>query len=416
MSEVNSVRLSVIAGALVTVMGACRGDQFGSAVPEIGLPSFAWGNPESEQCDLGGNFGPFEVDPANVCEQSTVNAWNSDAVLDLRLRWSPATFESPTSNPTCVVAFYEHRILSLTQFGSWLMDVRSSPDCESGGTAPPIESVTLHVRMIRELGGVVLHGYTGTCEESLPPGSCWEAALAMAEVRVHDEPTLCLDNPDPASGVFDNSEALCSAFDEQTLVQPLEEGSTINIRPVARFTSDECPELTCGFDSRSSSDSDGSIASRAWQFGDGVGTSTNAVASYTYAEPGTYLVRLFIRDNGGGVDIRKRHISVDLPESQTMSGPELQCTSALWEVWISCEWTGASPNHWTEVWRREKDDPSGWVLIEMVLPGESSYIDTSGSPGTRYVHRVRFNSFDEVGPWSNEEGTYAGECCDPFGP
>jgi PKD repeat protein len=69
-----------------------------------------------------------------------------------------------------------------------------------------------------------------------------------------------------------------------------------NVAPVANFTT-STNGLTATF-TDTSSDSDGSIASRSWNFGDG-STSTVANPSRTYAASGTYNVTLTVTDNGG---------------------------------------------------------------------------------------------------------------------
>jgi xanthomonalisin len=61
----------------------------------------------------------------------------------------------------------------------------------------------------------------------------------------------------------------------------------------------------------SSSDSDGTIASHAWTFGDG-GTSTSASPSHTYASSGTYSVTETVTDDGG--------LSASKTSSVTVSG------------------------------------------------------------------------------------------------
>jgi PKD repeat protein len=61
----------------------------------------------------------------------------------------------------------------------------------------------------------------------------------------------------------------------------------------------------------SSSDSDGTIASRAWTFGDG-STSTATNPSHTYATSGTYSVSLKVTDNGGATNTKTTSVTVSV--------------------------------------------------------------------------------------------------------
>lgn len=72
---------------------------------------------------------------------------------------------------------------------------------------------------------------------------------------------------------------------------------TTNLPPEMRFTVD-CDELRCTFDSAGSSDPDGTIVNRRWNFGDG-DTSQGATATHTYASADTYTVTLTGTDNEG---------------------------------------------------------------------------------------------------------------------
>jgi xanthomonalisin len=80
-----------------------------------------------------------------------------------------------------------------------------------------------------------------------------------------------------------------------------------NTPPVASF-GDTVSGLTANF-TDSSTDADGSIASRAWTFGDGA-TSTATNPSHTYAAGGTYSVTLKVTDNGGASNSTSHSVTV----------------------------------------------------------------------------------------------------------
>jgi carboxypeptidase T len=89
-----------------------------------------------------------------------------------------------------------------------------------------------------------------------------------------------------------------------------------NVAPIANF-SVVSSGLTANF-SDTSSDSDGSIASRSWNFGDGtVSTATNP--SKTYSSGGTYNVSLSVTDNGGLSASKTQAITVGSGGAQTYS-------------------------------------------------------------------------------------------------
>ncbi|AYF26841.1 peptidase [Micromonospora tulbaghiae] len=93
-----------------------------------------------------------------------------------------------------------------------------------------------------------------------------------------------------------------------------------NRPPTASFTV-VTNALTATFTDRSS-DSDGSIASRRWNFGDGT-TSTATNPTKTYSTAGTYTVSLAVTDNQGGVDTASQTVTVGTGGGATL--PE--CTS-----------------------------------------------------------------------------------------
>ena len=87
-----------------------------------------------------------------------------------------------------------------------------------------------------------------------------------------------------------------------------------NQPPTANFTS-ATNALTATF-TDTSTDSDGTIAARAWTFGDG-GTSTATNPSRTYATAGTYNVTLTITDDDGATHATTRAVTVATSAVQT---------------------------------------------------------------------------------------------------
>ena len=86
-----------------------------------------------------------------------------------------------------------------------------------------------------------------------------------------------------------------------------------NVNPVARYTATpitgEAP-LAVSFNGSTSTDADGTIASYAWDFGDG----TNAVgvtATHTYTTPGVYVSTLTVTDDEGGTGVASVIITVN---------------------------------------------------------------------------------------------------------
>ena len=86
-----------------------------------------------------------------------------------------------------------------------------------------------------------------------------------------------------------------------------------NQLPTAAFTQ-SANRLAASFDGSSSNDPDGSIATYAWDFGDGA-TGTGATASHNYAAPGTYSVKLTVTDNKGGSNSVTHDITVTDPNT-----------------------------------------------------------------------------------------------------
>jgi len=124
---------------------------------------------------------------------------------------------------------------------------------------------------------------------------------------------------------------------------PVFVGATQNQPPTASFTS-SCDGLSCTFDASASSDTDGSIVSYGWTFGDG-GSSASAspTAPHLYAAGGTYTVTLTTTDDGGATATTSRSVSPSSVTTVTLS-PSSLANGSKWtaRVTISVKRDGSS--------------------------------------------------------------------------
>ena len=86
-----------------------------------------------------------------------------------------------------------------------------------------------------------------------------------------------------------------------------------NQPPVATFTTTQ-DNLTLSVDASGSTDSDGLIASYAWDFGDGA-TAGGRTASHTYAGAASYPVTLVVTDTSGATSTATRTVAVSVNQS-----------------------------------------------------------------------------------------------------
>ena len=94
--------------------------------------------------------------------------------------------------------------------------------------------------------------------------------------------------------------------------------STPNQSPVAAMTVNPASgvsPLPVALNASGSSDPDGTIASYAWNFGDGT-TGSGAAVSHTYANAGTYTATLTVTDNLGATGTATKTVTVNAPVNQ----------------------------------------------------------------------------------------------------
>ncbi|MDB5160389.1 MAG: hypothetical protein JWO99_652 [Candidatus Saccharibacteria bacterium] len=105
-----------------------------------------------------------------------------------------------------------------------------------------------------------------------------------------------------------------------TVASPGSEGVTLrglssNAAPTAAFGY-STTGLQVSVDGTTSSDSDGSIVSYDWDWGDGTTHGTGATTTHTYATATTYTVALTVTDNGGATGNATSSVTVTAPSTR----------------------------------------------------------------------------------------------------
>jgi len=152
-------------------------------------------------------------------------------------------------------------------------------------------------------------------------------------------------------------------------------GAPANTPPNAAFPS-TCSNLTCDF-TDGSTDTDGSIATRSWNFGDGTPASTATNPSHTYAAAGTYVVTLNVTDNMGAPGSTTSSVTV----TAASGGPTLTVTTTKvksnWTATLN--WTGFSTGS-VNVYRNN-------ALVKTV-PAASGSTTDGGKGGGTFTYTV----------------------------
>lgn len=153
-----------------------------------------------------------------------------------------------------------------------------------------------------------------------------------------------------------------------------------NYAPQATFTY-SCSGLTCSFND-TSTDADGSIASRTWNFGDGT-TSTATAPAKTYAAGGTFTVTLTVTDNGGLTDSETKSVAVS---STTPTGFTLSATGrkVKGENAADLTWSGASSSHVDII----RNSSTVATVSNNTTPNSGAYRDLIGRVKGTFTYKV----------------------------
>ena len=110
--------------------------------------------------------------------------------------------------------------------------------------------------------------------------------------------------PFSAAGAFGTEETVNTAINwaaKDVFLSTQPSIQAPNAAPTAAFTQ-SCVGLSCSFDATGSSDSDGTVASYSWNFGDGSQAGSGAKPNHVFPSAGSYPVTLTVTDNDGATD------------------------------------------------------------------------------------------------------------------
>lgn len=139
----------------------------------------------------------------------------------------------------------------------------------------------------------------------------------------------------------------------------LSSGGTGNNPPVAEANGPYSGSTTgpISFSSSGSFDSDGTISSYSWDFGDG-GSSTSANPSYTYSADGSYTASLTVTDNSGATNTDFANVTIS-------TGGGGSGTVVFSEIFYDTPGTD-SQEEWVEIYNGTSStaDVSGWTITD----------------------------------------------------
>jgi PKD repeat protein len=244
-------------------------------------------------------------DSANVVLTSA-DIWNPATDM-----WTPTSAMATARTSASATRLADGRILVVgginstgKQGSAELFDPATQTFSATGALSIPRSG---HVAVALADGGVLVGGgytnvsVTSTLERYDPVSGTWSSAGSLATSRSRFFTSTLLNN---GNVLFTGGPGLATA--------ELYTGGTgpANLPPVANF-SHATSNLTATF-TDASSDPDGTVAARSWNFGDGT-TSAATSPVKTYADSGTYNVTLTVTDNIGSATAITKSVTVTTP-------------------------------------------------------------------------------------------------------
>jgi PKD repeat protein len=170
------------------------------------------------------------------------------------------------------------------------------------------------------------------------------------------------------------------------LVLPAATGNQAPVAVMSASPASGFAPLPVAFDGSASTDTDGTLVSYAWTFGDGT-TGSGNTANHTYTAPGTYTAQLTVADNQGASASKTVTISVS---ATPPAAPTNLTAAAVSSSRVDLTWTDNSANeNGFKIERCTGASCSNFTQIGAAGSNIKSFSNTGLKRSTTYRYRVR---------------------------
>jgi len=154
--------------------------------------------------------------------------------------------------------------------------------------------------------------------------------------------------------------------------------------------------LTVAFSSAGSKDTDGSVASYSWNFGDGSSASSSANPAHVYQNAGNYTAVLTVTDNQGAKGTAALAITVNAPP--VLNAPS-NLSGSAGRGSVALKWSDNSRNETGFYIERALSGTSNFVRVGTTGANVKNYVDSVSKGSYRY--RVQAFNATQVSAYSN---------------